>query len=200
MLTLCLLVVMAAFTWPALERPWSNQRLREAADQVRTAWARARIGAMSSGRLYLFRYGVDGNEYWVESQTAVEASADEPAGGDAQRGGATADAAEMGMAQHHALAEKVKFAAGETVQDTRAEMAPMGQPPTDGGGATWADPILFYPDGTTSTARVRLVNQYGSTIEVSLRGITGIASVGRVIAQGAAVTQGPAPTAGGPTP
>lgn len=194
MLTLCLLVILAAVTWPALERPWSHQRLREAADQVRTAFARARIDAMSSGRLYVFRYGVDGNEYWVQSQAAEEASADEPAGDDAQKRGAVADDAEMGMAQHHKLAEKIKFAQGETAQDPRDEMAPVGQLPATEGSVAWANPIMFYPDGTTSTARVRLVNEFGSVVEITLRGITGIATVAPV------ATDGSTPVQGGPMP
>jgi hypothetical protein len=50
--------------------------------------------------------------------------------------------------------------------------------PTSEEGLAWAEPILFHPDGTTSTAQVRLVNEHGSTLDVSLRGLTGLSSVG----------------------
>jgi len=43
-------------------------------------------------------------------------------------------------------------------------------------------PLLFYPDGTTSTARVVLQNEYERSIEVTLRGLTGVASVGEISA------------------
>jgi len=46
LLVLALLVMLAAMTWPALDRPMADQRLRKAADRVRTAWVRARIDAM----------------------------------------------------------------------------------------------------------------------------------------------------------
>jgi len=41
-------------------------------------------------------------------------------------------------------------------------------------------PILFYPDGTTSTARLLLRNEYDRSIELSLRGLTGVARVGEL--------------------
>ena len=41
------------------------------------------------------------------------------------------------------------------------------------GGA--ADPILFYPDGTSATARIVLGNSRNHFVVVELRGLTGIA-------------------------
>ena len=40
---------------------------------------------------------------------------------------------------------------------------------------SWSSPIFFYPDGTTSTARLLLSNQYQDWIAVRLRGLTGVA-------------------------
>jgi hypothetical protein len=40
--------------------------------------------------------------------------------------------------------------------------------------------VLFYPDGTTSTAVVAVTNERNKSIEVSLRGLTGAVHVGPV--------------------
>ena len=37
--------------------------------------------------------------------------------------------------------------------------------------------IFFYSDGTCSDAQVQLANEYGSTITLSLRGLTGVVTV-----------------------
>ena len=40
------------------------------------------------------------------------------------------------------------------------------------------DPVFFFPDGTTSTATLILENKYQRRIELSLRGLTGVITVG----------------------
>lgn len=48
------------------------------------------------------------------------------------------------------------------------------------GETRWSDPIFFHPDGRTSSARVVLEGEEGDSVEVTLRGYTGAARVGRV--------------------
>ncbi|MGA2798757.1 MAG: hypothetical protein ABSE63_14345, partial [Thermoguttaceae bacterium] len=52
--------------WPQLEKSFSSQRLRKAADIVRTAWAKARIEAMRTGSIRVFRYEISGNRYRID--------------------------------------------------------------------------------------------------------------------------------------
>jgi hypothetical protein len=47
-------------------------------------------------------------------------------------------------------------------------------------GTVWSEPILFYPDGTASDATVVLENEYRRRIELTLRGLTGVATVGEL--------------------
>ena len=72
LLVLALLVVLASMTWPALDRPMANQRLRKAADRVRTAWTRARIDAMSTGQTILFQCTLESDQYTIQSQAGPE--------------------------------------------------------------------------------------------------------------------------------
>jgi len=172
LLVLCLLLILASMAWPVLERPLANQRLRQAADVVRTAWTRARVEAMSSGCTYVFSHGLESDAYRVEELQSVEyvpETADE-------------DYGEVGSPASHALPEGCRFVGGETRLDDRAAMA-FGEdapPEADADGTAWSDPILFYPDGTTSDATVVLENEYHRRIELSLRGLTGVATVGEL--------------------
>jgi len=188
LLTLCLLVILASMTWPVLSRPLANQRLRKAADQVQMEWVRARVKAMSNGCVYLFHYAAESDGYSLQSQLAPESVTENGLSGGAEYAASGAEGAAGGETRQRRLPEGIRFMVGETALDSRAQ-ATLAQPtaPADE-AAAWAMPIYFYPDGITSTATLRLVNEYGFTIEVSLRGLTGIATVG------------PVQAGGGPTP
>jgi prepilin-type N-terminal cleavage/methylation domain-containing protein len=181
MLTLCLLVVIAAMAWPVLDRPFANQRLRKAADGIRAEWALARVEAMDSGRTYVFRYTPDGNQFRVECY-ATAATADEPifddGFGDSADGLGYADASRP--PQEGTLPDRVTFVASETAPDTRAVMIESQAALPTAAESGWSEPILFYPDGTSSTARLLLKNDYDCYIELALRGLTGTVDVGEV--------------------
>jgi hypothetical protein len=46
--------------------------------------------------------------------------------------------------------------------------------------ADWSQPILFYPDGSTSDAWVIVANERDVAIRVDLRGMTGTATLGEI--------------------
>ena len=175
---LTLLVTMASLSWPAMKRPLSNQRLRKSADLIRIAWTRARVEAMSSGRTLVFRYEPEGSRYTVQSYAGPEsAPADE----------SSADSDEVDQYGSHAgvlrgvepkLPEKITFLSSETQEDTRAQSLALEEGSSQTGVAAWSEPILFYPDGTSSTARLVLKSEYDTCIELSLRGVTGVVHVG----------------------
>jgi len=52
----------------------------------------------------------------------------------------------------------------------------------DEGTGTWSWPICFYPDGTADSASVWLENEKGRRMEVRLRGLTGVVTVGSLSA------------------
>ncbi len=169
LLTLALLIIIFALAWPALVKPMANQRLRKAADRVRTDWARARVEAMSSGQTYIFRYAPESNRYWIQRHAGADFT---PEADDASTSGQT----------ERLLPEDISFAAGQTRVDSRAatfqsDSSEIGGEPLEAGRSK---PILFYPDGTTSSARLMLKNKQNRRIELSLRGLTGIVMVGRL--------------------
>ena len=192
LLTLCLLVIIAAIVWPSLERSFSTQRLRKAADQIRTGWCKARIKAMTTGYLLVFRYEIDGGKYRLYGQTADGAYVQ------------TAESAYFALTQatpasstnnanyspdnvftgtssplDKMLPDGIAFVGNETLVDQRAAVALNNISNAEAG---WSDPIFFYPDGTTSTARLLLRNKDYRMIELFLRGLTGVVTVGDVTA------------------
>jgi Tfp pilus assembly protein FimT len=205
MLTLCLLVIMGAMALPQFEKAFSNHRLRKAADLVRTQWCKARVEAMNTGCLRVFRYEIDSNHFRVEGPTGMMA---DPSATDAvqiilrdnaRSAGNNANLGGIVDYQDKTLPKGISFALGMTEADTRSALvasqlasggigsannmpaagaAPDGNEFVAPGG--WSDPIFFYPDGTTSSARLVLKNKDGRMIELLLRGLTGVVKVGDI--------------------
>ncbi len=182
LLVLALLVTLAAITWPALDRPMANQRMRKAADKVRIAWAKARVEAMSTGETFVFRCSLESDEYTVESQPGPESVNSMSSSNDGQfdeTGSSSTTLTEPLTSKTRRLPENIRFVDGEVTFDTRATI--LGEA-TDEFSADSAgqcvDPIMFFPDGTTSTAKLILENQFERRIELSLRGLTGVITVG----------------------
>jgi len=168
LLVLALLVILSAMTWPALDRPMANQRLRKAADQVRTAWARARVEAMTTGQTFAFRCTIGENRFEIAAQAGPEAVDVPPAD----------QAAPAAASRRHTLPEDVRFAGGQTLFDGRAAIFAQREGDAVPADGQLSEPILFYPDGTTSTATLILENRHQRQIEISLRGLTGVMTVG----------------------
>jgi Tfp pilus assembly protein FimT len=177
-LALCLLVVLASITWPALDRPMADHRLRKAADLVRVEWSRARVKAMSTGETQVFRFSPETERYAIEAQAGPEYVGDAT---DASTGfGAEAETTSVLKVTEQTLPDKITFVSGETAEEGSTMALSMDTQGLSDAENGWSDPIQFYPDGTTSTATVVLKNEFDRTIQLSLRGLTGLATVGKV--------------------
>ena len=179
LLTLFLLVILATLSWPMLQRPLANQRLRKAADLVRAKWVAARVEAMRTGQTYVFQYTAGSERCSVKCRPEALAGTDQVFG-DASDDSAGVDSASTSFSKRYTLPETITFVAGQTAPDTRAAMA---GPAADLPGASEAGlsvPILFYPDGTSSTAELVLKNEHGRHIKLVLRGLTGVVNVSDV--------------------
>jgi Tfp pilus assembly protein FimT len=177
LLVLTLLVTLASMAWPALKRPLSNQRLRKAADAVRIAWGRARVEAMSSGRTLVFRYEVEGDRYSIQSYAGAESSPQDESSDGLEDVDQYGNDPAVLRGREPKLPEGITFVSSETDEDTRAESLALDEGPSAAGVAGWSGPILFYPDGTSSTARLILKSEYDRCVELSLRGLTGVVNV-----------------------
>lgn len=179
LLVLTVLAMLAAVAYPALDRPMADQRLRKAADKVRTAWAKARVDAMSSGETFVFRCTLDADEYTIEAQAGPESVSSMTSSNAGQFDDTSVETTEPLSSKTRKLPRDVRFVDGEVEFDTRATI--LADSADETGGDLTGDclePILFYPDGTTSTATLTLESKYERRIELSVRGLTGVITVG----------------------
>jgi prepilin-type N-terminal cleavage/methylation domain-containing protein len=189
LLVLALIVAISAAAMPAFFGPLENYRLRKAADMVRIRWEKLRIQAMKSGQTMMFRFQVGGNRCqggpWSSGEDVLESS--QFMGGAFQAGMV---APGPGMVPSNSgdlefeeeMPERVMFVGVESavsvrdamIQQMASAMTGPNQAPED---QAWSPPILFYPDGTTSTVRLVLQNQQQQFIMLQLRGLTGVTTV-----------------------
>jgi Tfp pilus assembly protein FimT len=192
-LVLALAVILVALAWPSLERPLSTHRLRIAADTVRGLWTSTRVDAMDSGEVLMFRYAPGSNRYRIERQQADDGSSSTTSGSGSSGSGASAGTTNGGdplpsrvarLPREATLPEGISFASSD-VTATDQQTDPTQQLPSTIDGTTktdnnWSQPILFYIDGTCSNARLVLKNDRDFSIEIALRGLTGVTTVSEV--------------------
>ena len=178
MLVLAVLVSAAAVALPALHGPMSDQRLRKAADLVLAQWSRARLEAMKTGQMQVFRYEI-GTEYYqvqprFDGSFLLEGSADAQrlmAPDMLQNPGPDGRDSLLGVAGQR-LPSGATFFAGRTDTDARMMQLQSEDPNTLLSG-TAAQPIVFYPDGTATQAVLVLTNER-FFVQLRLRGLTGL--------------------------
>jgi type II secretory pathway pseudopilin PulG len=172
-LVLALLVVLGAISMPLLEGTFSRTSLESAGEVVRAAWAKARIAAMQSGQIHVFRFEPDGNRFQLVVLSRLglpESNELQPQDSDARY-----DPTDMMRLTRNRLPEGVVFASGAAATSNHL-MALLPETAE----SRWSDPVLFYPDGTTSDATVLLADKHKRTLRVTLRGLTGISNTSDV--------------------
>jgi type II secretory pathway pseudopilin PulG len=169
-LVLALLVVIAGVTMPVISNSIARARLASSGEMVRAAWGKARLAAMQAGEAYVFRYEEGGSRYQIAQLAALTAEDAEdintlPPLSDEDEEYAEADMLRLAKSR---LPTEINFQQGQV-----AAVPQMAGPAlaVEGG---WSQPIMFYPDGTTSDAAVLVANSDKETVRVTLRGLTGI--------------------------
>ena len=158
LLVMAILVAVGAVAAPIFQQSFEVERLRKGADTLRTAWAKARVQAMSTGQTQVFQFEYSKNQFvvgpWESGADPTEATS-----------------ATIAVQRPGKLPDKILFYAAEKMADARASGG------AEEGGAQLAPQIFFYPDGTTSTAQVLLSNGKDRFVKVLLRGLTGVPRV-----------------------
>ncbi len=180
LLVLVVLVFLGSMAWPSLVNLLDSRHLRRGADQVRTAWNSARVKAVTSGVIYAFRYQEGTGQYEVLPWASLEPPPDVSA------------VAAIGTAQIEGVdelpddAEQLELPSGIQFLELEQEFdsRDLLWQPNDllsGMPGQWSSPIFFHPDGRTSTVDLSLENKSGETLVVSLRGLTGVSTVGEIL-------------------
>ena len=168
LLVLAILIVIAALSAPAVQGTIGNQSIASGTDRVRVAMGQARVKAIRTGEVHALFFQRNGQ--WFD----VAPLADHGRLTSQQTGDQPLTAPQRDLSENW-LPRSVRFAAGETQNDTRSATTreDSGGPPVDA--------ILFYPDGTSQDARLVLQDDRGSRMAVELRGLTGLAKTIRSV-------------------
>ncbi len=189
LVVLTILGLLVGMSWPSVHRLLSRSRVKEAAKQVRTELGEARLRAIESGTPQVFRFQPGTSFFEVrpkEEETAgpavlksaLEQVSDEASGTKAIAGAEIVDP----QAYRKYLSEGMLFAGQEIAKEPAASEEEEGLIGSSTAGMTeqqnWSEPIVFYPNGRTSNARIRVTDGERYAVDVSLRGLTCTVRVG----------------------
>ena len=191
LLVLAILVALAGIAVPTFESMVTSRKLTESIQQLLNELKAARVAAMRTGQAQVMRATLQTRDYsitpWLGGTESQDASAGATVmGTDGQvvatekgvSGGVSTSVvdASSGLKQ---LSSGVQFSAIETLVDSRnaLELQNSGEATPTAGVAVTTDglssPLLVYPDGSTTTAQIVLVDQRGRRMAIQIRGVTG---------------------------
>ncbi len=173
LLVMAVMVALMAMAAPMLREALFSERIRKAGDLVRADFGRARIMAMQSGRIVSFRFTPNSNTYIIQpiygSTDATEIGLEEATGG-------------LIEPLQEELPENIVF--DDVVGKATSRDAYVQQSLQNNSDPTllqMSPPILFYPDGTTSSAELMIRDEQNQSLVIRLRGLTGTSSVEEVV-------------------
>lgn len=177
LLVLVLLVVVGSLAMPLLEGGFASIRLRRGTDQVLASWTEARIQAVQTGETHQFLFQTETGLYRVEPwQAGVEPGTDPldvvPVANDATK--------PLWLPYEAQLPEEILFVEGDGLGVEGANGRTV-EALNQGSSPAWSAPILFFPDGTTSSASLLLRNERQLYQRITLRALTGVARASEVL-------------------
>ncbi len=189
LLALAILVTLAAMVVPSFSSLLADRRVARAGDQLRVEMMQARLAAMRSGRTYLLQLQTGTNSVrirpWVDMNDMTEA-VDQTGSSAALLTGGNVIGGTMQAVDVEQETRTVELPETMVVSDVRVQSSPRSfliESQTQGEATDgWSQPILFYPDGSTSTAAVTVNSAGAGRIVIVLRGLTGEVTVTDVLA------------------
>ena len=167
-LVVTLLSAMAALSYPSIDRMLIQLSMNEAVAPVRNHLAGSRIRALDAGLTWQFRFEPGGRRYLAVPYEFEEIDGDE------QQQQAQIELLRRVSGQ---LPEGYSFtAADDATSSTEAlnELAVSGlSNESKLMETTWSSPVLFYSDGTATTASFDVVDEALRSRRFSVRALTG---------------------------
>ncbi|MCP4944897.1 MAG: pilus assembly FimT family protein [Rubripirellula sp.] len=188
LLVIAILAALATMTMPKWGMLLNDRRLVRAGDQVRSSVARLRVEAMRSGRVIMLEGMLEGSSLrakpFYSASDATEAI--DQTGSGAQLLTGAEEASVVVIEADEAAIETIELPDEIVVKSvgvvSAARAMEIEQLTVSDQGQGWSRPVLFYPDGSTSTALISLAHPTMGRVVVKIRGITGDASVSEVLA------------------
>lgn len=183
-LVLSIMVVISALAVPTYQAYISSREITGGAGQLALEIRKARLEAIRTGQIQKMQIQVGGRDVSIQPWLSADDSASASGGATVMtQVGQVITTDSMGRAVQSggvpattwSVGESVSFENAQVFGDMRSLVQTGVVAPVVAGGTS--SPIYFYPDGSSSTARVVLTNKRGRRIAVELRGVTGAATV-----------------------
>jgi len=188
LLTLSVLAAIAAVAIPQAGLLLGDRRVVRAGDQLRAEMTRLRVDAMRQGRVLMLEGMIEGNSLRIKPFYSVADSTeamDQTGSQQSLLTGATQGVI-VPMDVDEEAEQVIELPEGIIVQSvgvvSAARAMEIEQLTQANQGEGWSRPVLFYPDGSTSTAAITLWDQTHGKVIVKIRGITGDVTVSEVMA------------------
>ncbi len=195
LLVLAILAAAMAIAVPTYDSMIVETRLQRSAELLELEMQRARVEALRTGQSQVFRFQVGGDSFtsepWLDANDSINAG---PGATVQSMSGqlveTSANPFDIGNAVEPTstemkLEEGIIFASADTLSDSRSQMAQVEAGLDMQAGVSWSSPILFYADGSSTTAEIIIKDDRGRRRAIQVRGLTGQARVIELPSEGA---------------
>jgi len=187
LLTLAVLAALTAVAIPQIGLLAGDRRLVRGGDLVRVEMTRLRVDAMRQGRVLMLEGLIEGNQFrsrpFNSAADATEAF-DQTGSQSGLLNGATQGVVTV-VEQDTESQDLIDLPQDIFVESvgvvSAARSMEIEQLTESDRSEGWSQPILFYPDGSTSTSVITLSNPELGRVVIRLRGITGDVTVSEVV-------------------
>ena len=187
LLVLAILAAAMAIAVPTYDSMIVETRLQRSAEMLELEMQRARVEALRTGQSQVFRFQVGGDSFtsqpWLDANDSINAG---PGATVQSMSGqlveTSANPYDIGTAvtstgSELKLEEGIQFESADTLSDSRSAMAQAEAGLDMQSGVSWSSPILFYSDGSSTTAEIIIKDSRGRRRAIQIRGLTGQARV-----------------------
>ena len=187
LLTLAVLAAITSVAIPQIGLLAGDRRLVRGGDLLRVEITRLRVDAMRQGRVLMLEGLIEGNQFRsrpFNSATDATEAFDQTGSQSGLLNGATQGVVTVVEQDPESedLIELPQDIAVESVGVVSAARSMEIEQLTESDRAEgWSRPVLFYPDGSTSTSVITLSNPDLGRVVIRLRGITGDVTVSEVV-------------------
>lgn len=187
LLVLALIVVILALGMPSINRMWSRSQIGNASQNVRTELYQTRLAAMKAGEAYVFRFRPGTGTYEILPKSINDDENRPGQDGRFLKSLPGNVVFERGIL-HTKATESPDDDSDETLESPGARATTFSQgtvtysnerADSNTGSDGWSAPIVFYPNGRTSSASLAVRRDY-YRVELTLRGLTGTARLGEI--------------------
>jgi prepilin-type N-terminal cleavage/methylation domain-containing protein len=183
-LVLSIIVMVSALAIPTYQAYISSREIAGSAGRLELEIRKARLEAIRTGQIQKMEVKIGGREVSLQPWLSADDSASASGGATVvtQVGQViTTDANGMAVSSNGvpattwSVGQSVTFENAQIFTDVRSVVQTGTM--TSGPVGDVSSPIFFYPDGSSSTARIVLTNTRGRRIAVEVRGVTGATTI-----------------------